>query len=85
MTAAYYLRLLTLVKVKSVAVSYFSFKGFAKEEFPMAESKTPAKAQPESAQPPARVRERDFLGSLRDEVERVFEDFDRSMWGLPAR
>jgi len=50
-----------------------------------AATKTPAKAQPESAQPPARVRERDFLGSLRDEVERVFEDFDRSMWGLPAR
>ena len=50
-----------------------------------AATKAPAKAQSKSAQPPARWKERDFLGSLRDEVERVFEDFDRGMWGLPAR
>ncbi len=47
--------------------------------------KTPAKAQAKSAQPPVRWKERDFLGGLRDEVERVFEDFDRGMWGMPAR
>ena len=50
-----------------------------------AATKAPAKAQSKSAQPPARWKERDFLGGLRDEVERVFEDFDRGMWGLPAR
>jgi len=50
-----------------------------------ASTKTPAKSQPQASQPPARPRERDFFGSLRDEVERVFEDFDRGLWGLPAR
>ena len=48
----------------------------------MAEAKAPVKVQPESAQPPAA---RDYFGGLRDEIERVFEDFDRGMWGLPAR
>ncbi len=50
-----------------------------------ASTNAPAKAQPKPAQPPARWKEREFLGGLRDEVERVFEDFDRGMWGLPAR
>ncbi|MGO9171343.1 MAG: Hsp20/alpha crystallin family protein [Rhodomicrobium sp.] len=48
-----------------------------------ASTKTPAKSQPQSSLAPARPRERDFFGSLRNEVERVFEDFDRG-WGLPA-
>ena len=51
----------------------------------MAEAtKTPAKAQPEP-QTPARVGERDLFGSLRNEIERVFEDFDKGLWGFPAR
>lgn len=50
----------------------------------MAEAKTPAKVQPESAQPPA-PGARDFFGSLHHEIERVFEDFDKGMWGLPSR
>jgi HSP20 family protein len=50
-----------------------------------AATQTPAKAHPKSAQPAVRWKERDFLGGLRDEVERVFEDFDRSIWGLPGR
>ena len=50
-----------------------------------AATKTLAKAQPETSQPPARTRERDFFGSLRNEVERVFEDFDKGMWGFPSR
>ena len=46
----------------------------------MAEAtKTPAKAQPEPQSPP-RIGERDLFGSLRHEIERVFEDFDK---GLP--
>jgi HSP20 family protein len=48
-----------------------------------AATKTPAKA-PEASQPPARSRERDLFGSLRHEIERVFEDFDKGMWGFPA-
>jgi len=48
-----------------------------------AATKTPAKAQPE-ASTPARPRERDLFGSLRHEIERVFEDFDKGMWGFPA-
>jgi HSP20 family protein len=48
-------------------------------------SKVPAQAQPKTAQPPARWNDRDFFGGLRDEVEHVFEEFDRGMWGLPAR
>jgi HSP20 family protein len=50
----------------------------------MAEAATKAPAKAQSAQPPA-PKERDFFGSLRDEVERVFEDFDKGMWGMPAR
>ncbi|MGO9460520.1 MAG: Hsp20/alpha crystallin family protein [Rhodomicrobium sp.] len=50
-----------------------------------ASTKTPAKSQPQTSQAAARPRERDFFGNLRDEVERVFEDFDRGVWGLPAR
>ena len=50
-----------------------------------AATKAPAQAPSKSAQPPMRWKDRDFLGGLRDEVERVFEDFDRSMWGMPAR
>ena len=52
----------------------------------MAEAtKTPAKAQPEPSTPPARIGERDLFGSLRHEIERVFEDFDKGLWGFPAR
>jgi HSP20 family protein len=43
--------------------------------------KTPAEAK--TSQPPARPR--DFFGGLRGEIDRVFEDFDRSFWGVPAR
>ncbi len=50
-----------------------------------AATKAPAQAPAKSAQPPMRWKDRDFLGGLRDEVERVFEDFDRSMWGMPTR
>ena len=51
----------------------------------MAEAtKTPAKAQAEP-QSPARIGERDVFGSLRSEIERVFEDFDKGLWGFPAR
>jgi HSP20 family protein len=46
-------------------------------------TKTPIKSEEGSSQLPARPR--DFFGSLRDEVERVFEDFDRSFWGTPVR
>ncbi len=52
---------------------------------PEAKTRTPAKAQPEAPQPPAKRRERDFFGTLHNEVERVFEDFEKGMWGLPAR
>ena len=52
----------------------------------MAEAtKTPAKAQPEpSDHPPGSGRGISF-GSLRNEIERVFEDFDKGLWGFPAR
>ncbi len=50
-----------------------------------ASTRTPAESQPQTSEVSARPRERDFFGSLRDEVERVFEDFDRGLWGLPAR
>lgn len=48
-------------------------------------AKTPAVSQSEarSGQPPATAR--DFFGGLRGEIDRVFEDFDRSFWGMPAR
>ena len=49
-----------------------------------ASTKAPAKTQVEPVNVPAR-RERDFFGSLRNEIERVFEDFDRGLWGLPSR
>jgi HSP20 family protein len=45
---------------------------------------TPTKAQPEHSQPSARWKERDLFGSLHDEIERVFEDFDKGVWGFPA-
>jgi len=48
-------------------------------------TKTPAQAQKEGSKAPARWQDRDFLGSLRHEVERVFEDFDREIWGMPSR
>jgi HSP20 family protein len=50
-----------------------------------AATKAPVNAQTKSAQPPAQWKERDFLGGLRNEVERVFEDFDRGIWGMPGR
>jgi HSP20 family protein len=46
-------------------------------------TKTPAKSEAGPSQLSARPK--DFFGSLRDEVERVFEDFDRSFWGAPMR
>jgi HSP20 family protein len=46
-------------------------------------TKTPVKSEAGPSQLPARPR--DFFGNLRDEVERVFEDFDRSFWGAPVR
>lgn len=46
-----------------------------------ATTKTPAKAQPEASQSPTR----DLFGSLRHEIERVFEDFDKGVWGFPTR
>jgi HSP20 family protein len=46
-------------------------------------AKTPVKSEAGPSTLPGRPR--DFFGSLRDEVERVFEDFDRSFWGAPMR
>ncbi|MGA7328465.1 MAG: Hsp20/alpha crystallin family protein [Rhodomicrobium sp.] len=43
--------------------------------------KTPAEAR--ASLPPARPR--DFFGGLRGEIDRVFEEFDRSFWGMPTR
>jgi HSP20 family protein len=50
-----------------------------------ASSKEPASTQPKSGQLPARWKDRDFLGNLRDEIDRVFEDFDRGWLGMPVR
>jgi HSP20 family protein len=51
----------------------------------MAETATRTPVKPEARASKLPARPRDFLGSLRDEVERVFEDFDRSFWGAPVR
>ncbi len=48
-------------------------------------SKESAAAQSKSGQMPARWKDRDFLGNLRDEIERVFEDFDRGWGAMPMR
>ena len=42
-------------------------------------------AEATKTQTPARVGEGDLFGSLRNEIERVFEDFDKGLWGFPAR
>ena len=47
-------------------------------------SKNPAGGR-QSQQSPAQVGERNVSGSLRNEIERVFEDFDKGLWGFPAR
>ncbi len=49
----------------------------------MAETSVKAPAEAKTTQPPA--RQRDFFGNLRGEIDRVFADFDRSFWGVPAR
>ncbi len=44
-------------------------------------SNLPLKREAEGYMPPARPGE--FFGSLREEIERVFEDFDRGLWRYP--
>jgi HSP20 family protein len=41
-------------------------------------AKAPAKSQ-------LPARPSDLFGSLRDEIDRVFSDFDRGIWGFPVR
>jgi HSP20 family protein len=48
-------------------------------------TKTPVKSQSEARTSQLPARPGDFFGSLRDEIERVFEDFDRGRWGAPVR
>ncbi len=48
-------------------------------------TKIPAKSQPAATTSQLPMRPRDFFGNIRDEIDRVFEDFDRGLWGMPAR
>lgn len=50
-----------------------------------AATKETTAAQPKSGQLPMRWKDRDFFGNLRDEIDRVFEDFDRGWLGVPMR
>ena len=49
----------------------------------MAETAVKTPAETRASVPPARPR--DLFGGLRGEIDRVFEEFDRSFWGMPAR